>query len=262
MATLTITFDAPSPAPVCGYVVQYRQLGEEDYTTVSPNPTASPVVIEGLLDGTTYEGTIKGDCCNGLYSTEIPFVVTGSVSIPDFDYLVARYYWASGEGTDLDTLTGLVGTGVGTVDNNWVGWSQGYTVPGNATSPPSAVDPTQYLQSAGDNTGTGVESVLMNLMDFVAANPAVPNPVTVNMYAFWYGSRNTGNATFELIAYKSGTMSKSGFEFVNTGGTEVFRQTFVKNVTNVIKSSSPSTSTLLGKVEYDKTTQEAVLILQ
>jgi hypothetical protein len=259
MADLTITFTPPSPAPLCGYVVKYRLMGETEWITVSPNPTSSPVVITGLDEEATYEGTIQGDCCNGELSPEIPFVVNGPVAIPDFDYLVARYFWVPGEGTDLDTLTGIVGSGIIGTDSNWVGWSQDYTTPGNAVVPPATVVAGQYLQSAGDNTGTGSEAVLMNLKDFVTANPGVPNPVTVEMYAFWYGSRNTGNASFEIVAYKGGTMSKSGFDFINSGGTEVFRQTFVKNVTQVIRSSSPLTSTLLGTVEYDKTLNTATL---
>lgn len=256
MATITITFDEPSPRPSQGYNVQYRIFGETEYTTVSPNPTSSPITITGLLDETTYEGIIKSDCGEGLYSEEIPFIVTGNVIIPDFDYLVARYYWAPGEGRDLDTLTGIVESGVASVDDNWVGWSQGFSVPDGATVENS------YLFSAGDNTGTGAESVLMNLRKFADENPSVPNIIKVNMYAFWFGSRNTGNALFELIAYKGGTMSKVGYEFENTGGSEVFRQTFTKNVTSVIKSSNPSTSTLLGTIEYNKSTQQAELILQ
>lgn len=257
MATLTITFDAPSPTPLSGYQVQYKTFSETEYTTVSPNPTSSPVVISGLLDETTYEGIIKSDCGNGLYGEEIPFVVTGDVVIPEFDYLVARYYWAPGAGTDLDTLTGIINSGISSIDNNWVGWSQGFSVPDGS------VTADAYLISAGDNqTSGGAESILLNLKKFTDENPSVPNIINVNMYAFWWGSRNTGNALFELIAYSGGTMAKNGFEFENTGGLEVFRQTFTKNVTAVSKSSNPGTSTLLGTIRYNKTTKVAELVLQ
>lgn len=256
MATLTINFTPASPAPLNGYNVQYRAFGASSYTTLTPNPTSSPVTIPGLADGTSYEGIIKSDCGDGLFSSETPFTVTGNVIIPDFDYLVARYYWAPGEGTDLDTLTGFINTGVTGIDNNWVGWSQGYNVPDASTGISDS-----YLYSAGDNTGTGAESVLMNLEKFVTDNPSVPTITKVQMYAFWYGSRATGNALFEIIAFKGGTMAKNGFEFENTGGVEVFRQTFTKNVTSVIKTSSPTTSTLLGTVNYNKTTFEAELVI-
>jgi len=262
MATLNINFTPPSPAPLAGYDVRYRVFGTTDYTTITPNPTSSPVIVTGLLEETTYEGVIRSDCGDGLYSSEIPFTVTGNIVVPNFDFMVARYYWAPGEGTDLDTLTGFTNTGISGIDNNWVGWSQGFTVPGDSASAPESIDPTAYLQGAGDNTGTGAESVLMNLNKFVTENPSVPTVIETNMYAFWYGTRNTGNALFEIIAFKGGTMSKAGYEFLNTGGVEVFRQTFTKNVTSVLKTSNPGTSTLLGTVRYNKTTKVAELILQ
>lgn len=262
MATININFDAPSPAPLAGYNIRYRAFGAADYITLSPNPTASPVSIPGVADGTTYEGIIRSDCGDGLYSTEVPFVVTGNVVIPNFDFLVARYYWAPGEGTDLDTLTGFTNTGIPGIDNNWVGWNQGYVVPGDGGPTPEIIDPAAYLQSAGDNTGTGAEAVLMSLNKITTDNPSVPNVISINMYAFWYGSRASGNALFEIIAYKGGNMTKVGYEFANNGGSEVFRQTFTKNVPSVIKTSNPSTSTLLGIVNFNKTTKQAELILQ
>ena len=78
MATLTINFVAPSPVPYGGFVVKYRAIGTSTYTTVSPNPVASPVVIPGVTAGTGYEGTISSNCGNGSQSASIGFVAYAS----------------------------------------------------------------------------------------------------------------------------------------------------------------------------------------
>jgi len=78
MATLTIDFTVPSPVPINGFIVKYRAVGTSTYTTVSPNPTSSPVVITGINSGTKYEGTIKSDCGNSSTSPEFAFTACAS----------------------------------------------------------------------------------------------------------------------------------------------------------------------------------------
>lgn len=73
MATLTINFPQPLPAPL-SYRVQYRVKGSSDaYTIVEPDPVAPPIVITGLLPLTEYEGTIESTCGNGVFSTVTGF---------------------------------------------------------------------------------------------------------------------------------------------------------------------------------------------
>lgn len=75
MATLTVDFVEPTPAPVNGYVVKYRKVGETVWSMVTPNPTSSPVVISDL-DNTSYEGTVRSDCGSGITGLEVAFAVT------------------------------------------------------------------------------------------------------------------------------------------------------------------------------------------
>ena len=75
MATLTLTF-ATNNTPTNGYIVKYRQVNTTSYTTVTPNPTGSPILITGLGAGASYEGTIQGDCGNGQYGTVSTFNAT------------------------------------------------------------------------------------------------------------------------------------------------------------------------------------------
>lgn len=75
MATLTLEFDSDNN-PTNGYIVKYRQVGTTAYTTVTPNPTGSPIIITGLGSGATYEGTVQGDCGNGKLGTVSTFNAT------------------------------------------------------------------------------------------------------------------------------------------------------------------------------------------
>jgi hypothetical protein len=72
MATLTLSFNSDNN-PTYGYIVKYRETGTTQYTTVTPNPTRSPVLISGLGSGVTYEGTIQADCGNGQYGSITTF---------------------------------------------------------------------------------------------------------------------------------------------------------------------------------------------
>jgi hypothetical protein len=79
MSTLTITFTPPATAPANGYIVQYRQVGTTPYTTVSPNPTASPVVITGVDGSESWEGLIQADCGSGFSSDALPFTANAII---------------------------------------------------------------------------------------------------------------------------------------------------------------------------------------
>ena len=79
MSTLTITFTPPATAPADGYIVQYRAVGTSTYTTVSPNPTSSPVVITGVDGSLSYEGLIQASCGSGFSSDAIPFTASAVV---------------------------------------------------------------------------------------------------------------------------------------------------------------------------------------
>lgn len=72
MATLTLAFETTNN-PTNGYLVKYRQVGTNQYTTMTPNPMNSPILITGLGSGVSYEGTIQADCGNGRYGNLATF---------------------------------------------------------------------------------------------------------------------------------------------------------------------------------------------
>lgn len=151
----------------------------------------------------------------------------GTVVIPDFDYLVTRYYWTVDDGKDLDSLTVIRGTGLKTSDGSSIDSHKvGYGGNGNMVG---------YLEHGGDNTASGNESCLITLANICTEENLLTmkqNGVTdfqVEIYTNWYNLRKNGNCQIEFVAYKGGTISRDSdnkYNFVNTGGTEVYNDIF------------------------------------
>ena len=160
---------------------------------------------------------------------EIPEGEGGTVE--DFDYAVIRYRWLPSGGQDLGTRTSLTNPNR---NNAMVGWSRLSTDNG-------------YLVWNGDNTIDGVETVLLDvkkiLLDF-------PQQVTIeaDMRAFWYSTRLDGNLDIEFATYKGGKMKKSGYDFVNTGGSLVQN---LKVSTNTQDTNTSGDGERLAKLTYN-----------
>jgi hypothetical protein len=78
MATLTINFTAPNPIPSNGYRVKYWLTSNPgNVTTVTPNPTASPIVINNVPVG-AYTGSIEVSCGGNTYSSPQTFTATAT----------------------------------------------------------------------------------------------------------------------------------------------------------------------------------------
>jgi hypothetical protein len=73
--SVQIDFTPPAIAPAEGYRVKWRVAGYTAYTTISPNPTTSPIVIPQVPVCTNLEGTIEASCGNGNYGSPVAFVV-------------------------------------------------------------------------------------------------------------------------------------------------------------------------------------------
>lgn len=73
--TLKIEFIEPAIAPVNGYFVQWRKIGDTAFTPVIPNQFHSPILITGVPACDSIEGNITADC-NGSMGNPINFAVT------------------------------------------------------------------------------------------------------------------------------------------------------------------------------------------
>ena len=116
----------------------------------------------------------------------------------DVDYLVFRYNF--NDGNDLDTRTTLLQPLV----QPPLGWCQ---------NNPN----TQYISWGQDNTGTGVESILLNIKQLKLDFPT-NNLIEFNAKAWWFGNRDSGNVNMIAEGYKGGVMVHTGYNFLNSGG--------------------------------------------
>lgn len=177
---------------------------------------------------------------------------TGGIKIGDVDFVTFRYLWESSSGRDLDTMTEALNSNVPTIDNLAVGWSG----PGNGDS-----SVREVLKWGGDNTGSGKECVWMSVKDLRAKYyDILPEETYFMAYATWFGSKGTGKCSFGLVGYKGGTMSQDGYNFINTGGSVVYQNTY-DFVCHTSKGSSTYKTSYekVARVTYNKLTNEVYM---
>lgn len=177
---------------------------------------------------------------------------TGGIKIGDVDYVTFRYLWDESSGRDLDTMTEALNSNVPTIDNLGVG----YNGPGNGDESVRSV-----LKWGGDNTGSGKECVWMSVKDLRAQHySTLPDETQFMAYATWFASIGTGKCSFELVGYKGGTMSQDGYNFINTGGSVVYQNTY-DFVCHTSKGSSTYKTSYekVARVTYNKLTNEVYM---
>lgn len=186
------------------------------------------------------------------------------IVIPPSDYVVFRYFWTPEDGRDLDTATEYLNSNIPTVDDNPVGYFQ----PGNSnkiiTGDTSTIPPTPGLLIwAGDNMQSGNECVYINFKYlFEAYEDVLPQSTQIGIWATWWSEIKNGNITFEINTFSGGTMVKDGFNFINEGGSQQFKQTFGAHVNTLKGPTEYKTKyTRIGTVYIDKDTKQITMIL-
>ncbi|PUZ25027.1 hypothetical protein DCC81_11985 [Chitinophaga parva] len=250
--TVDLTINASNLTGATRFHIGYRVAGTTTYTYISPDPSTLPVTVPSLAND-DYEIVVTKVMAESSCPPQT--ATSNATNLNPFDYLVVRYIWGTGAGRDLDTFTGFIDTGTA-YDNDWVGYGQG-----DPKVPAGAADTAAYLYWASDNTQSGVEAVLMNLKQFVQDNVGVANEIHVRMNAVWYAQHLTGDVQVQLTTYLGGVMSRSGFDFVNTGGTQVDQVTLQANVSAQSTSANILNSTDVAIVKYNKNTKAATITL-
>lgn len=177
---------------------------------------------------------------------------TGGIKIGDVDFVTFRYLWDESSGRDLDTMTEALNSNVPTIDNLGVGFAG----PGNNDDHVRSV-----LKWGGDNTGSGKECVWMSVKDLRAQYyDILPEETQFIAYSTWFGSKGTGKCSFELVGYKGGTMSQDGYNFINTGGSVVYQNTY-DFICNTSKGASTYKTSYqkVARITYNKLTNEVYM---
>lgn len=184
-------------------------------------------------------------------------IIEPSTTLEAFDYMIIQYKWALGAGVDFDTFTGFTNTGT-EWDNKYMGYGheQGTELPNGTTATDS------YIMWAGDNTqSNGVESCLVNFSKMTDDYPDL-NSIQVRMAGAWYNSAGTGNIDIEVTTYQGGTMSKSGYDIVNIGGTQIQQLTFSKNIPKPPNwSNDVNAVTNIGYITYTKNSSTGQIVI-
>lgn len=177
---------------------------------------------------------------------------TGGIRIGDVDFITFRYLWEASSGRDLDTMTETLNSNIPAIDNKAVGWAG----PGN-----SDATVREVLKWGGDNTGSGKECVWVSVRDLREKYYAtLPDETFFMAYATWFGSRGNGKCSFELVGYKGGTMTQSGYNFINNGGTVVYQNTYDFTCNTSKGASSYKTSyEKVARITYNKLTNDVYM---
>jgi len=174
-------------------------------STETPTNTMTPTTTSTI--GVTQTPTLTPTPT----STPIP-LVPGNFTF-DADYIILTY--AFNDGTDLDTRTRVTVPDIGQNSlPDYIGWCC-------AEQWPTSGNP--ILTWGGDNTGTGFESVLINLIQFKSDYPG-QNIITIDANAGWYGSVGTNPVYIQAKLYKGGTMvaDPDNYSFINEGFTAAY----------------------------------------
>lgn len=193
-----------------------------------------------------------------------------TIVLPDFDNLILRYNWTDEDGKDFDTMTVINGTGL-TINNKKVDdYNVGYGS-GNTNS-------NFVLVHGGDNIISGDETCLIRMGDICTEENLLTMKTNgvksfyIDIYGIWYKSKNNGNVTIEMTAYKGGTVSLgNAFKWVVNGGEKVLTKTLPTNVNAFANSSEilklqyckhyKDSYTKIGRVTYNIKTKATYLTL-
>ena len=193
-----------------------------------------------------------------------------TIVLPDFDNLILRYNWTDEDGKDFDTMDVINGTGL-TINNKKVDdYNVGYGS-GNTNS-------NFVLVHGGDNIISGDETCLIRMGDICTEENLLTMKTNgvksfyIDIYGIWYKSKNNGNVTIEMTAYKGGTVSLgNAFKWVVNGGEKVLTKTLPTNVNAFANSSEilklqyckhyKDSYTKIGRVTYNIKTKATYLTL-
>lgn len=171
-----------------------------------------------------------------------PEDVIDTSELQDFDYALLRYRWKQEGGRDLDTRTYMQ---VPYRVDNMVGWAM-------------RSSDERYLIWNNDNTGQGVESILLDVKQLATDFPDEP-VISVALRAFWYSTKRTGNLSIEFATYKGGRMIASGYDWANVGGTAV-QLLSINTHTPIQRSSAKERGQHLATLNFDPITNTGELV--
>jgi hypothetical protein len=216
------TIDANDFAALSGSVSVTNSAGSFNLTPIP----------DGLVEGEESFRIIlrTGSNSGPIVATSDTVIIKDTFDF-DADYIIAQYTFT--DGTDLDSRSRIVVP----FEGPYHGFGQ--TNPGGP-----------ILTFGGDNTGTGVESVLLDVLALKASYPAATS-VSIECRAQWYGTVGIQPVSMTLIMYKGGTMVKSGFTWTNSTATDSRTVSSAGKVVTLASTSGASIGQQIGFINYN-----------
>ena len=189
--------------------------------------------------GITYQmGVITIEAQSIVSSVGVDTVDCGVTEFTfDADYAVLTYKFS--DANDLDTRSRIVEPNINM--NNYLGFGAGACFPTDLSWSTTNIPSTAVIDWSGDNTGTGYESILIDIQKLKTLQPSMVNLV-VDLRAAWFNAGEPmGVLPVEVKAmfYKGGTMLKSqpvtnplSYEYTNPTATNSLQVTSDSKVIN------------------------------
>jgi len=203
---------SPTPAPPSGLYSIPIPNGNLTYVVI-PNPTPTPSITPSITPTITLTPSITPTYTPTTTPTPTPIPFVPGPFTFDADYMVFTYSFT--DGTDLDTRTRVTVPNIGqNTLSDYIGWCC-------SSEWPQSGNP--ILSWGGDNTGTGFESVLIDLIEFKTQYPG-QNIITILANAGWYGTVGSNPVVLEVTLYKGGTMipDPGNYTFINNTFTSAY----------------------------------------
>ena len=199
------------------------------------------------IDASGTQQTYSGICGTNIVTINAQSIVSSTGCAPvdcgvteftfDADYAVLTYKFS--DASDLDTRSRIVEPNIDM--NNYLGYMAGSCFPTDLSWSTTNIPSAAVIDWSGDNTGTGYESILVDIQKLKALKPDMVNLV-VDLRAAWYiQGEPMGVLPVEVKAmfYKGGTMLKSqpvtdplSYEYTNPTATNSLQVTSNSKVIN------------------------------
>ena len=165
------------------------------------------------IDASGTQQTYSGICGKDVVTINAQSIVSSAGCDPvdcgvteftfDADYAVLTYKF--NDGSDLDTRSRIVEPNIGM--NNYLGFEAGACFPADSSWSKTKIPSAAVIDWSGDNTGTGYESILIDIQKLKTLKPDMVNFV-VDLRAAWFTSIGILPVEVKAIFYKGGTMIK------------------------------------------------------
>ena len=254
-----------------------RLLGDDNDLAVSTNELMNPQRFDNqvVLDAINFAGKEYVKFMGSARAKRVyTFNLEGETKIP-IDNMLLRDVWITDEapdeydpyeffyladhmvitysftdGSDLDTRTKLVSPtdDVFSDDgaNDYLGWARtDYTRLDN-----SLVTDKNVLTWGGDNQGTGVEAVWIDLTKIRALRTSWQN-IKIDCRVFWYGLVGTNPVSLDVMLYKGGAMQANGYGFENPTATDSKSLGFTTKAVTLATHDAPTNGERIAVMNYN-----------